>query len=170
MLHVRLVLVWLLAVLLPLQGYAAAAKLCCHHGTAHQNTSTRAMGAHKAQKVDSGPADTRRASSATTLHAKQSADALNTALASPATLSRASATAAAGKLKASKVSAVEAAAADKHRKSTACGVCGAMCHSAALAPPGHSISAGPSAAEERRLLVTTIAKRPFDVAEKPPRT
>jgi ferredoxin len=169
MLHVRLALVWLLAVLLPLQGYAAAAKLCCHHGTAHQNTSTRGVGAHKAQKIDAGLADTGRASNATTLHANQRADALNTALLPPATSSTASAPPAVGKLKASKVSAVEAAA-DKNRKSTGCGVCGALCHSAALTPAGQAVPAGPSAAEEPRLLVTTIAKRPFDVAEKPPRT
>lgn len=167
MLHVRLVLVWLLAVLLPLQGYAAAAKLCCHHGTAHQNTPTRGVGAHNAQKLDARPADTRGASNASALHAKQRANTLNTALLSPS--STASATPAVGKLKASKVSAVEAAA-DKNRKSTGCGVCGGLCHSAALTPAVQALPAGSSAAEEPRLLVTTVARRPFDVAEKPPRT
>ena len=169
MLHVRLVLVWLLAVLLPLQGYAAAAKLCCHHGTAHQNTSTPGVGAHKAQKMDARPVDTRGTSNTSTLHAEQRADALNTALLSPSTSSTASATPAVGKLKASKVSAVEAAA-DKNRKSTGCGVCGGLCHSAALTPAVQALPAGASAAEEPRLLVTTVAQRPFDVAEKPPRT
>ena len=169
MLHVRLVLVWLLAVLLPLQGYAAAAKLCCHHGTAHQNTSARGVGAHKAQKMDARPVDTRGASNATTLHAKQRVNALNTALLSPVTSVTASAPPAVGKLKASKVSAVEAAG-DKNRKSAGCGVCGGLCHSGALTPAVQAVLAGASAAEEPRLLVTTIAKRPFDVAEKPPRT
>jgi hypothetical protein len=171
----RFALAWLLVALVPLQGFAAAAKLCCYHAAGHHGTVARQLQTRQAKdwtQVSTVQGGELRLASASE-HPQQP-------FASPRLFAsyEAVATVSAATSSHARFADARPAAADTSRPAVGntspgnpgCGLCGSLCHSVAIAPSAIPLLAPPPARDDPVQLVALVAMRPFDVAEKPPRS